>query len=373
MEKKYLHIVSFNVPFPPNYGGVIDVFYKIKSLYNNGVKIILHCFDYGRGLQPELEKYCEKVYYYQRKTTFINNLKSFPYIVVSRKNETLLQNLLLTDDPILFEGIHTCYYLNHPLLKKRFKVVRTHNIETEYYKNLAKQESSWWKKLYFEIESRKLKKYEQTIRFADLVLAVTEKDTAYFSKFCSKVNTIPVFHTNEHITIKPGKGDFVLYHGDLSSNENITAVTYLIDHVFSKISQSVIIAGMNPPKILKDKVKNLPNCQLISSPSIETINDLITNAQINILITFQQTGLKLKLLHALSSGRFCVVNSNMLHGTKLHPLCSIADTPQEMIREINNLFSQEFDNQKIIYRSQIFNQLHSNQFFTQQMIQLIFQ
>ena len=33
-KDKEVHIVSFDVPYPPNYGGVIDVFYKIKTLFN---------------------------------------------------------------------------------------------------------------------------------------------------------------------------------------------------------------------------------------------------------------------------------------------------------------------------------------------------
>ena len=37
------------MPYPPNYGGVIDVFYKIKSLHAIGIKIILHCFKYGKN------------------------------------------------------------------------------------------------------------------------------------------------------------------------------------------------------------------------------------------------------------------------------------------------------------------------------------
>ncbi|MDD3107200.1 MAG: hypothetical protein PHP65_05330 [Bacilli bacterium] len=90
MDDLHLHIIALNIPYPANYGGVIDIFYKVKDLYNNGVKIILHCFDYGRGEQPELEKYCEKVYYYKRNTSFINSLQSTPYIVQSRKNKQLL-------------------------------------------------------------------------------------------------------------------------------------------------------------------------------------------------------------------------------------------------------------------------------------------
>ena len=50
MPDKHLHIVSFDIPYPPNYGGVIDVYYKLKALHRKGVKIILHCFEYpGRA------------------------------------------------------------------------------------------------------------------------------------------------------------------------------------------------------------------------------------------------------------------------------------------------------------------------------------
>lgn len=36
MDEKRLHIISFNIPYPPNYGGVIDVFYKLEALSGNG-------------------------------------------------------------------------------------------------------------------------------------------------------------------------------------------------------------------------------------------------------------------------------------------------------------------------------------------------
>ena len=48
MENKRLHIVAFDVPFPANYGGAIDVFYKLKALHQLGIRITLHCFEYGR-------------------------------------------------------------------------------------------------------------------------------------------------------------------------------------------------------------------------------------------------------------------------------------------------------------------------------------
>jgi hypothetical protein len=49
-----IHIISFDVPYPANYGGVMDVFYKLKNLHALGTHIILHCYDYGRGEQKGL-------------------------------------------------------------------------------------------------------------------------------------------------------------------------------------------------------------------------------------------------------------------------------------------------------------------------------
>ena len=74
---KTLNIVCFDVPFPPNYGGVIDVFYKLKALNKQGLQIILHTFEYGRGEQKELEKYCKNICYYKRKTTIKNMFLQF--------------------------------------------------------------------------------------------------------------------------------------------------------------------------------------------------------------------------------------------------------------------------------------------------------
>ena len=109
--EKHINIVSFNIPYPANYGGVIDVYYKLMALRALGVKIILHCFEYERPRSRELERICERVFYYKRRTGLLTNLTHLPYNVYSRKDPLLIQHLLENDYPILFEGLHTCYYL----------------------------------------------------------------------------------------------------------------------------------------------------------------------------------------------------------------------------------------------------------------------
>ena len=154
---KSLNIVSFDVPFPANYGGVIDVYYKLFWLKKFGVKIYLHCFTYGRKPAKELEALCEKVYYYDRKTGLAANLSLKPYTVLSRQSTELEKNLLENDYPILFEVLHTCYLLPDKRFASRKKIYRHSNIEHEYYLELSRSEKSVIKKVYLKLEAFKLK------------------------------------------------------------------------------------------------------------------------------------------------------------------------------------------------------------------------
>ena len=132
----YLNIITLNIPFPPNYGGMIDTYYRIKTLHRLGVRIHLHCFEYGLAHPPELESICQSVSYYKRKSGLIYQLSLIPYIVITRKSKQLLERLLENNFPILFDGLHSTFYLNHPALASRMKLVRTHNIEHYYYSSL---------------------------------------------------------------------------------------------------------------------------------------------------------------------------------------------------------------------------------------------
>ena len=114
------------------------MYYKLEALHACGVKLILHCFEYERPHAPELESICDKVFYYKRRTGVIANLTWLPYNVYSRKDHRLIENLLQNDYPILFEGLHSCYYMDDPRLRNRMKIFRECNIEHDYYRHLAK-------------------------------------------------------------------------------------------------------------------------------------------------------------------------------------------------------------------------------------------
>ena len=375
MSDRCLHIVSFDVPYPPNYGGVIDVYYKLKALHSKGIKITLHIIEYpGREQAPELEEFCEKIYYYPRLLGMGSAISLLPYIVKSRRSGEMIANLLADDCPILFEGLHSCYYIDDERLKHRKLIYRESNIEHQYYFNLFKAERSLGKKVYFLTESLRLLLFQRKLKHASLMLVVSEWDTQYLrSKFPDNdVKYLPSFHTNETVSIEPGTGDYALYHGNIEVPENEAAAAYLINKVFANSPHRLIIAGMNPPKRIVEMVEKYEHISVIANPDEELMFKLIRNAQVNILVTFQATGLKLKLLNTLYNGRHCLVNEAMLSGTGLESLCEIAETPEQLKQKLNELSVTPFHKKDAEARMKILAKAYSNSGNADRLIEAVF-
>jgi hypothetical protein len=332
-----LHIISFDVPYPADYGGVIDVFNRLKALHKSGFSIILHCFDYGRGKQTELENYAEKVYYYKRKSKTLNLLKKEPMIVASRKSAKLLQNLLQQEGPILFEGQHTTALLNHPLLKNRKKIVRVHNIEHEYYEGLSNTVGFGYKKSYFKSEAKKLRKHEHVLMHANALLCIHPDDVKYYSKMHKKVKLLSPIFSFEKTNYSPGQGDFILFHGNLSVGENSEAAQWLLDNVASQTEVKIVFAGKNPSNDLKKAVRKYSHCKIIANPDKNELEELLNEAKAHLLITFRPSGVKIKLLKALSTSSLVICNSDLVSGTLLKDYCTIANTAKDVLTAIHSV------------------------------------
>ncbi|MBN1769488.1 MAG: glycosyltransferase family 4 protein [Prolixibacteraceae bacterium] len=358
---KNLNIVSFNIPAPADYGGVIDVFYRIQALSKAGVRVYLHCFQYGRAESPELEAMCEKVFYYPRPRTLFHQFSFLPFIVNTRKNNELLKNLLQNDYPILFEGLHTCYYLTNKKLRKRVKIVRSHNIEHHYYSGLAARTSHGLKKIYFSIEARRLKRFERVYRFADRLGAISESDFEYLGKkYGKKVFLMPPSHPNNEVKSLPGRGDFILYQGNLEVEENREAALFVIERIAPNVDFQFVIAGKNPCESLVVAAQNQSNVRLVANPNSTSMDEMIANAHINFLPTFQSTGFKLKLINALFNGRFCVGTRQLVAGTGLGDMVVCCASDAGLIRELKWLITQEFTNDNIEKRKALLKEFSNS-------------
>lgn len=362
-EQPCIHIVSLDVPYPTNYGAMIDIYHRCKALTEVGAKVILHCFDYGRGRPTELHEVAHEIHYYTRSKNPFQVLLPLPFIVRSRMNSELLKRLLRDQHPILFEGIHTCGFVGHPKLKNRWIGVRAHNIEHDYYQGLAAIEPNFFRRWFYRSEARKLEKYERhCFTIVDEILDVSHADDFYFQKHYRKGVYIPVFNPLHWGLGLRGRGTHALLHGNLSVIENIKGIAFVLDEVWQNdFGLDLIIAGKDPSVDFQEYVKNHPSkAQLVINPDDDTLNQLIRKARINLLPTFQATGLKHKLLNALSNGGFCLATPEMVHGTALDNLCVLGSDAAEWKAQIVALNNQQISDDAIEKRLLLLHEIFDN-------------
>lgn len=360
----YLHVVSFDIPYPANYGGVIVIYNQIKALHALGVKVILHCYEYGdRSPQPELAQYCHEVYYYKRSRSFIHQLSIFPFIMQSRMSGALMKRLRQDNHPILFEGMHTAGLVWRRKLRGRQKIVRMHNVEWQYYERLSQLTPSFLplEKAYYFIESIKLQRTEPiVVLHADEIICISQNDVAYFNEMKANVHYIPAFHANAFVESQLGRGDYVLYHGKLNIPDNENSALWLIEEVMGSMDIPFIIAGMEPTQRLREAAARYKHIQLEENPDDKRMSELIRNAQINLLTSFQSSGVKLKLINALFKGRFCIANDPIIAGTGLEKLCYVRNSAATLRQTIEALINVPFEQGRIDERRALLETEYSN-------------
>lgn len=354
-----INVVSLDVPYPPDYGGAIDIFYKIKALHDSGVQVYFHCFEYDRPAQEEIRKWCKEVHYYPRKTGLLSHFSTLPYIIYSRRSKALLDQLTTNDYPILFEGFHTIYHLIKGRLAGRKVLIRSHNIEHHYYFHLARRERNLIRKAFFYKEAFQLKQVISKLPKGVRIAAISIADTQYWqAKFADFVFWLPPFHSNNRIIVEEGLGEYVLYHGNLSVSENSEIAERLIQ-LFGDRDVLLIITGKNPGNSLQERAKQKKNIKLIADPDADQMDELIKNAQVILLPTFQGTGVKLKLIESLYRGRFCLANATMMIGTRLEAAVTIAEI-EDFYAETIKLMKIPFSKAHIQERQKLLSLYYAN-------------
>jgi hypothetical protein len=206
------------------------------------------------------------------------------------------------------------------------------------------------------------------------MMVVSKGDRDYLQKVFpeKQVNFIPSFHANTSLQSYVGSGDYFLYHGNIEVPENEAAAKFLISKVFAKTKHKLIIAGMNPPRSIYQLAAKHKNLEIIANPKEAEMTRLIKEAHANILVTFQASGLKLKLLNTLYNGRHCIVNSTMLNGTDLEDICIIGNKASDLRRIIDETAKREFTAGMIRKRSEILQVNFSNTVNGDKLIDIIF-
>ena len=311
--------MSFDWPWPPDYGGVIDVYYRIDALLARGVAVRLHVVaqdDRSADVPAHWVAAGVDVFYHRRRGAW-SALSRKPYIVNSRQVGSLLPNLANGASVILFEGVHCAGWLGHPRLSDLSQWVRVHNVEADYYAQLAKAPTTWRRRLYYREEARRLRGYERRVLAqADLLLPASARDEPW----CERVNPGKVFGHRSYVStgevdVLPGIGDYALFHGALHVDDNEAAARALM-RVFEGMpaGRRLVVAGRVPSAGLKAAVALADRVDLVESPDVTVMRELIRNAQVLVLRAQHAAGYKIKLVESLALGRHVVANDAMFQG-----------------------------------------------------------
>lgn len=344
MRGKQLHIICFDNPYPPIYGGVIDVFYKIKALHDLGVKIKLHCFVNAIPTDTKvLKSITENCYFYKRNKSLLNIFAAKPFSVASRTHPALCENLIEDKSTILFEGLQSTSVVNATCFKDRSLFLRLHNMENNYYKGLLLSEKNIFKKILYGIESYKYEKYLEILAEFDCVFTLSKFETEAVNKLYHNAKYLPVFHGNTNVAELSEFGEYAFYNGDLRISDNKKAADFLIDVFQSVDNYLLIIASSIPNPALKERCKKLKNVQYLLIKDHDHLLQLSQKAHINVMLSFQESGTKLKAVNALFQSRHCIINENMIDDKRLRSLCVLAETKSEYIAAIEKLKFLPYD------------------------------
>ncbi|MEO6582811.1 MAG: glycosyltransferase [Ferruginibacter sp.] len=372
MTSKHLHIVTHAIPYPVLHGGLTDVYYSLVALHRAGIKIHLHSFVKKQISIPQaLKELCVAIHVYKRKPVFKSLTLQSPHIVQSRKSERLAENLLNDDFPILLGGIHCTALLSDKRFAGRKTFVRLYNVENIYYRHLALFEKNIFKKIYYKLESRLLLRYERSVALKTIFIPLSKSDDKLYKQFFgAKAFFIPPFIAYENLNNHTGNGSYCLYHGNLSVSENEKAVQWLLS-ILDDLKIPLVIAGRNPSSSLKKIVAANENCSLVPNPTDEIMQDMIAKAQINLLPSFNNTGVKLKVINALFNGRHCLVNAAGVSGSGLESLCNIAEDKEDYKRKIEELYTIPVQQKELDERKKVLSTLYDNEKNAANLIALI--
>ena len=340
MQSPDLHIISFAVPYPARYGGAIDVWNRVRAISRAGIRIHLHCFVYDQFTpDPLIDEVVEAVHYFPRVVWPSILSVGQPYIVTSRKCSQLLDRLKADQAPILFEGVHTTGFVSE--LTGRTLLLRAHNIEHHYYSELA-EGTSGMKSLLFRRESLCLAEYETRWAGAfNQVFAISPHDKEWYAAHGAKTTFLPPFHGIQEADNLLGRGEYILYQGDLSIDINQHAVLDLMRRLPSMPGYPIVIAGRAGDKAFEDKLASFPNLRRCPDVLPQEMHDLIRKAQVILIHSLHGSGMKLKLFPALYHGRFVASTPSGLTHTGLDNAMVVYEKEQ-MAQVIEALWLKEF-------------------------------
>lgn len=240
-------------------------------------------------------------------------------------------------------GGNLAYYI-----KKRIKNIKVivffHNVEYDFYKQLAETSSKY--KYLLALNAKKNEKY--AIKYADNIIALNIRDAkkifnmygrevdfifpTTFKDLCENIKLDRIIYKNDEKNIKT-----LLFVGS-DFYANFQGIEWFIKNVLPYLDKTVLnIVGKGTEK-WRDSFKDIRNLNILGS--VESLEDYYLRADAIVLPIFLGSGMKTKTAEALMYGKYIFGTKEAFEGydidyDKIGCLCN---NREDFIEKINNHF-----------------------------------
>ncbi len=289
------------------------------------------------------------------KDAFLNLFSADSYHIsrfVSNEFEEELIQMLRSKkyDVIQLETIYLCAYIDTIRKYSDAKLVlRAHNIEHEIWDRVIRNEKNPIKSSYLSYLNKKLKRFERSvINKVDLLLPISAKDMSNFMELGYKgiahVMPIGIKSSNSDL-LEDNYKDHISFGfiGSLDWVPNQEGLTWFMEKIwkpFVKVNPTFTfnIAGRNTPDWIKQS--NWPGT--VIHGEVDSAESFTTENEVMIVPLLSGSGMRAKILEALSLGRNIVTTKVGLEGIDVKDLKAVyvADEPTDFINHLNQLTKQ---------------------------------
>ncbi|SEN89879.1 Glycosyltransferase involved in cell wall bisynthesis [bacterium A37T11] len=217
---------------------------------------------------------------------------------------------------------------NNPYVNNARLIIDTHDLLTSQ----QKQES-------FNYHlGRAFGEEMERLDFFDEIWAISSDEQFIFSQFCRKPVRLVTIGFNQNFKMQgsniSAKYDLIFVGGD--NPHNITGMNWFFKEVYPLLPHSYKICIIGK---INQYIKPLPNC--IQIPFAENLDDYYYQAKIAICPLLSGTGIKVKVIEALSYGLPVICTPRGVDGmpNKLNNGCLVSENAAQFADNINHLIT----------------------------------
>jgi len=400
--KKILIVSPVPVSYPPKDGYSMVVFYRsyfLKKLANIESDIIV----------SENEKYPAKnlgdsgvfnnVFSYPMNGKLESLIKSFYsrsiyYMLKFDINNRLLETIISYIKNEQYDAVIFDHSFSYPLYEKLSQYINveddkiiywSHNIDYIDFKNLADENKNLFRKIFYWITYKKLKKIEiNYIKQFSKICSVSKHEI----KFLKDINPIakvlwipPTLPTLQNINKDPKNLNEILpsirfykykilFTGGLDKPSNFISVIWFANKVFpiirKKLNACFIIVGREPSKEIINLVKK--NKGIFLFPNAPSLQPFYEISDLVVVPLFNPAGIKLKLIEALKYKKKVVARPEALLGAGLEYVVPNATEPEDFAKKCIDALEDKI-NYETVWRK--FDEMYDNENIIKEFLKIV--